>query len=129
LPTRVISAKDQVKMGTTSKALIFAAVAEAATGLALLIVPSLVGQLLSGEELTGIAVPVARVAGIALIGLGIACWPGPPLVGMLTYSAVVAIYLAYLGFAAGLTGVLLWPAVALHFVLSILLGRAWLARH
>ena len=64
------------------KVLIFAAVAEAATGLALLIVPSLVGQLLLGEELTGVAVPVARVAGIGLIGLGIACWPGPPLVGM-----------------------------------------------
>ena len=109
------------------KVLIFAAVAEAATGLALLIVPSLVGQLLLGEELTGVAIPVARVAGIALIALGIACWPGPPLVGMLTYSAVVTLYLAYLGFAGGLTGVLLWPAVALHVVLSILLGRAWLA--
>ena len=69
------------------KVLIFAAVAEAATGLALLIVPSLVGQLLLGEELNGVAIPVARVAGIALVALGIACWPGPPLVGMLTYSA------------------------------------------
>jgi hypothetical protein len=67
----------------------FAAVGEAATGLALLVVPSLVGQLLLGVDLTGIAVPLARVAGIALIGLGIACWPGPPLVGMLTYSALV----------------------------------------
>ena len=93
------------------KVLIFAAVAEAATGLALLIVPSLVGQLLFGEELTGVAIPVARVAGIALIALGIACWPGPPLVGMLTYSAVVTLYLAYLGFAGGFAGVFLWPAV------------------
>ena len=109
------------------KVLIFAAVAEAVTGLALLIVPSLVGQLLLGEELTGVAIPVARVAGIALVALGIACWPGPPLVGMLTYSAVVTLYLAYLGFAGGLAGVLLWPAVALHAGLSILLGRAWLA--
>ena len=107
------------------KVLIFAAVSEVVTGLALLIVPSLVGQLLLGEELTGVAIPVARVAGIALIALGIACWPGPPLVGMLTYSAIVTLYLAYLGFAGGLTGVLLWPAVALHVVLSILLGRAW----
>lgn len=113
-------------MGTTNKALIFAAVAEVATGLALLIVPSLVGQLLLGEELTGIAMPVARVAGVALIGLGITCWPGPPLVGMLTYSTVIALYLAYLGFAGGLTGVFLWPAVALHLVLSIFLGCAWL---
>ena len=109
------------------QALIFAAVAEAATGLALLIVPSLVGQLLVGEELTGIGVPVARVAGMGLVGLGIACWPGPPLVGMLTYSTAVTLYLAYLGFAGGLAGVFLWPAVALHAVLSILLGRAWLA--
>ena len=107
--------------------LILTAAIEVGTGLALLIVPSLVGQLLLGEELSGIAEAVARVAGIALIGLGIACWPGPPLAGMLTYSTIVALYLAYLGFAAGLTGILLWPVVALHFVLSILIGRAWFA--
>jgi hypothetical protein len=63
------------------RVLIFASVSEAATGLALLIIPSLVGQLLLGDELTGVAIPVARVAGIALIALGVACWPGPPLVG------------------------------------------------
>jgi len=105
------------------KVLIFAAVGEAGTGLALLIVPSLVGRLLLGEELTGIAIPVARVAGIALIALGVACWPGTPLVGMLTYSAAVTLYLAYVGFAGG--GILLWPAVALHVVLTGLLARAW----
>jgi hypothetical protein len=104
-----------------NKVLIFAAVGEVATGLALLIVPSLVGQLLFGEELLGVALPVARVAGIALIALGIACWPGPPLVGMLIYSALVTLYLAYLGFAGGLSGVLLWPVVALHAILTALL--------
>ncbi|MBF9234602.1 hypothetical protein [Microvirga alba] len=108
------------------KVLIFAAVAEAATGLALLVVPALVGRLLLGEELTGVAMPVARVTGIALIGLGAACWPGPPLAGMLIYSAVVALYLAYIGFAGGLTGVFLWPAVALHATLAVLLGHIWL---
>ena len=111
------------------KALILAAAGEGLTGLALLIVPSLVGQVLLGEQLTGVAIPVARVAGAALIGLSVACWPGAPLVGMLIYSTVVAVYLAYLGLAGGATGVLLWPAVALHFVLSILLGlsssRRW----
>lgn len=106
------------------KVLVLAAVSEAATGLALLIVPSLVGRLLLGEELTGIALPVARVAGIALIALGIACWPGPPRIGMLTYSAAVTLYLAYLGFAGGLTGILLWPAVVLHVILTALLIRA-----
>jgi len=104
--------------------LLLAAVGEAATGVALLIVPSLVGQLLFGAELTGIAVSVARVTGIALIALGVACWPGPPLVGMLTYSVAVTLYLAYVGFAGGLTGILLWPAVVLHVVLTALLIRA-----
>jgi len=109
------------------KVLNFAAVAEAATGLALLIAPSLVGRLLLGEELTGIAIPVAGVAGIALIALGVTCWPGPPLVGMLIYSAVVTLYLSYVGLAGGLTGIFLWPAVALHAILSVFLGRLWLA--
>ena len=110
-----------------TRVLSFAAVGEAATGLVLLVAPSLVGRLLLGEELSGLAIPVARVAGIGLIALGIACWPGPPLAGMLAYGAAVTLYLAYLGVAGGLTGVLLWPAVALHLALSVLLGRAWLA--
>ncbi len=104
--------------------LVLAAAGEAATGVALLIAPSLVGWLLFGEELVGVAIPVARVAGIALIALAVACWPGPPRVGMLTYSTVVMLYLAYVGFAGGLTGVLLWPAVVLHAVLTALLARA-----
>ena len=109
------------EIGAMKKVLIFAAVGEEATGLALLIVPSLVGQLLLGEELTGVAIPVARVAGIALIALGVACW-GTPLVGMLTYSAAVTLYLAYVGFAGG--GPLLWPAVILHAILTALLTWA-----
>ena len=106
------------------RVLVLAAVAEAATGVAVLIVPSLVGQLLFGAELTGVAVNMARVAGIALIGLGVACWPGPPRVGMLTYGALATLYLAYVGFTGGLTGILLWPAVVLHAILTALLTRA-----
>ena len=110
------------------KVLALAAVGEVATGLALLIIPSLVGRLLFGEELTGVSIPVARVTGIALIALGVACWPGTPLGGMLTYSAAVTLYLAYVGFAGGLTGILLWPAVAGHAILTFLLGRLWLKK-
>ncbi len=106
------------------RVLVLAAIGEAALGVALLIVPSLVGQLLLGQELTGIAVPVARVAGIALIALAVACWPGPPLVGMLTYSAAAMLYLAYVGLVGGLAGILLWPAVVLHAILTALLIRA-----
>jgi hypothetical protein len=108
------------------KVLVLAAVSEAATGLALLIVPSLVGQLLLGTGLTGVSILVARVAGIALIALGIACLPGLALVGMLTYSAIVTLYLAYVGVAGGFNGIALWPAVILHAVLTLLLARPWL---
>jgi hypothetical protein len=103
-------------------ALVLAAAGEAATGVALLIVPSLVGRLLLGEELAGVAVTVARVAGIALIALAVACWPGNALIGMLVYSAGVTAFLAYVGFSGG--GVLLWPAVVLHAILTALLTRA-----
>ena len=104
-------------------ALAFAAIGEAATGLALLIAPSLVGQLLLGEQLTGVAITVARVAGMALIGLGVACWPGSALMGMLIYSALIALYLAFLGLTGGASGLLLWPAVAVHLILTALLVR------
>jgi hypothetical protein len=110
-----------------NKVLIFAAIAEAVTGLALLVIPSLIGQLLLGQELAGVAIPVARVAGIALIALGIACWPATPLVGMFAYSSGVTLYLAYLGFVGEFAGLLLWPAAVVHALLSVLLGRALLA--
>jgi hypothetical protein len=106
------------------KVLTLTAVIEVATGAALLLVPSLVGRLLFGAELTGVALPVARVTGIALVGLGVACWPGPPLAGMLSYSAAVTLYLAYVGFAGGFSGILLWPVVVLHAILTALLIRA-----
>lgn len=104
------------------RVLVFAAIAEAATGAALLVAPSLVAELLLGAALTGVAVTVARVAGIALVGLGVACWPGPPRVGMLTYSAAVTLCFTYVGLSGGLTGVLLWPAVIVHVVLTVLLA-------
>ena len=108
-----------------NRALVIAAVAEVATGVALLLVPSLVGQLLLGTEMTGIALTVARLTGIALIALGIACWPGTPLIGMLIYSAGATAYLAYIGAVGGSTGILLWPAVVLHATLTALLARAY----
>jgi len=106
-----------------NRLLVFAAIAEAATGLALLLVPSLVGQMLFGAELTGIAVVMARLAGIALIAFALACWPSTPLLAMMGYGAASALYLAYLGFTGAAGGVLLWPAVVLHLVLTVLLAR------
>ena len=106
--------------------LAFAAIGEAITGLALLIVPSLVSWLLLGTELTGVAIPIARVTGIALVGLGVACWPNwTALCGMLTYGTLVTMYLSYLGVRGEWVGPLLWPAVALHATLTLLLSREW----
>jgi hypothetical protein len=106
------------------KFLALVAAGEAALGLVLLAYPPIVVQLLFGAEITGAGAVMSRVAGIALIALGVACWPGTPLVGMLTYSAGVTLYLAYVGFVGGLTGILLWPAVVLHMILIALLIRA-----
>jgi hypothetical protein len=100
-----------------------AAAGEAVTGLALLVLPSMVGQLLLGTELAGEAAAVARVAGIALMALSIACWPGPPRLGILVYSTAVTAFLAYLGLSGAARGALLWPAVGLHLILSALLAR------
>jgi uncharacterized membrane protein len=44
---------------------------------------------------------------------------------MLTYSAIVTLYLAYVGIAGGFTGIALWPAVILHVVLTALLTRLY----
>jgi hypothetical protein len=112
-------------MISMKKVFAFAAVAEIATGLGLLLVPSLVGHLLFGVELSGITITVARVTGIALVALGVACWTGAPLLSMLTYNAALALYLAYAGVAGGTVGVLLWPVVALHLTMTVLLARLW----
>ena len=115
-----------------NRLLVFTALAEAATGLALIVVPSTVVRLLLGVEISGGALPVARVAGIALFSLGLACWPGTAstpaaLCGMATYSLLATVYLLYLGSRGEWVGVLLWPAAVLHAVLTLLLGRAWFA--
>jgi hypothetical protein len=111
------------------RVLVLAAVGEAATGVALLLVPSLVGQLLFGAELTGIAMAVARVAGIALVALGVACFSageaGQGLSGMLTYSLLVTLYLVYLGIGGEWVGSLLWLAAAIHAAMTFRLAIAW----
>jgi hypothetical protein len=110
------------------KLLALAAVGEVSTGLILLVYPPLVVRLLFGSEIAGPGIWASRFAGIALIGLGVACWPGSNPVGgfygMTTYSTLAMLYLAYVGINGG-AGVLLWPAVAAHAGLSVLLVRAW----
>ena len=116
-----------------TKLLGLAAVLEGATGLVLMIHPGLVAQLLFGDGVSGVGKVLSRVAGIALLALGVACWPGREAGSgsarstgaMLTYSLLVTLYLVYLGVIGHLTGMLLWPAVVVHAVWMFLLVAAW----
>jgi hypothetical protein len=111
-----------------------AAVEAAATGLVLIISPPLFAWLIFGATFSAPGEALARLAGIALLGVALPAWPASPATStppsvtraLLIYNVLATIYLAYLGLAGQLVGVLLWPAVALHVLLSILLGRTWL---
>ena len=104
--------------------LILACVGEAVTGFALLVQPGLVVRSLFGVESGGGGVIASRVAGMALIALGNDCWPGATAHrGMLCYSALATAYLSSLGIRGDWVGPLLWPAVAVHAVLTLLLAR------
>jgi hypothetical protein len=111
------------------KLLAFAAVGEATTGLILLVYPPILVKLLFGAEISGAGVVMSRIAGMSLIALGFACWPGDmaarALCGMLTYSTLATVYLIFLGLGGEWSGKLLWPAALVHAVLTILLARAW----
>jgi hypothetical protein len=107
-----------------------AATVEAITGLALMVQPSWVSRLLLGADISGAGVVLSRLAGVALLSLGVACWPrevisSAPLRGMLTYNFLSTAYLAYLRFGTGWVGKLLLPAVVLHALLTLFLARAW----
>ena len=45
---------------------------------------------------------------------------------MVSYNVFVAGYLAYVGVEGAQVGMLLWPALAIHSALGLLLGKAWL---
>ena len=109
-----------------------AAAVEAVTGLALIVFPQLLIRLLFGAEVTGAGIVIGRVAGIALLSLGVGCRLGRQetsggwaLVAMLLYNVLVTLYLAVVGIGGEFVGVLLWPAVGLHAVLTALLCYAW----
>lgn len=115
----------------TARVVAFSAATEGVTGVASLLAPSVVVQLLLGADLPGIGPVVVRCFGIALMALGIACWPGdthtePSMQGlraMVFYNAMIAGFLGYAGAVAHLGGPLLWPAVVLHAIVAVLLVR------
>lgn len=113
---------------------------EAAAGLALLWSPSVPVSLLLGAPIDAPgASTVGRIAGAALLALGLACWLARNdgqnraarglLAAMLFYNIAAVALLARTGLGSEGVGVGLWPAVALHAALaawctSCLRGRA-----
>jgi hypothetical protein len=112
-----------------NRLLALTALIEAVTGLALLALPSVVVRLLLGTEVSGDAIPLARVAGTALLALGVACWLAGGdtksraskglVVAMLVYNVGVAAILAVAGINSSPVGIALWPAVLLHAIMGV----------
>lgn len=106
------------------KLLTITAIIEAATGLGLLAAPAVLAQLLLGGTLdTPAALTVARVGGTALLTISVACWlsreNGRALVAaMLLYNIFVVGLLIHAAFALALSGLGLWPTVALHLAFA-----------
>jgi hypothetical protein len=121
-------------MNTLTKILVLAVLAEAGTGLALLYDPGLVSDWLLGLAISQDGSLFARLFGLALLALSLACWPGTRQApcncaafrAMLFYNATVAVYIAYVGVFVS-SGLLLWPALLFHVAVTTLLLRCWRA--
>jgi hypothetical protein len=103
---------------------------EAATGLVLVVAPSLLVELLLGAVPGGAAgVTVSRVAGAAILALGVACWLARQdtadraarglIAAMLLYSVAVVVILVVAWMSQGLSGIALWPVVLAHAGLAV----------
>ena len=110
--------------------LITTAALELPTGLALLLMPAVVGVVLLGEELVEPAsFVIARVAGTALVAIGASCWLARNgegasrrtdlIVGLFIYNAAVTVLLGHAAVVLGMRGILLWPAVVVHTALAL----------
>jgi hypothetical protein len=102
---------------------------ELGTGIFVLAAPALFTLILFGkvpDSPSGLA--CARIAGAALLSLGVACWLGRRsiqdgavtaiIAAMLTYNVIVSALLLWLRYGADMTGIGLLPASALHIALA-----------
>ena len=112
------------------KLLITTAVLESATGLGLLASPALLATLLLGGGLdTPAAVTVARVAGVALLAIGLACWLARNegasraaralVAALLLYNLGAGALFAQAGLALQPAGVGVWGVVVIHTFLAV----------
>ena len=104
-------------------------VLEAVTALGLIVAPATLVELLLGAAIgTDAGVTVSRVAGVAVLALGIACWLARDdaasraatglIAAMLLYNLGVAVILVLAWTGAGLAGIVFWPVVLGHAALA-----------
>jgi len=119
--------------------LIVTGIFESVTGILLLISPSLPISILFGSSVDNpVGLLIGRLAGAALLSLGVACWLARNdeksravtgiAIAMLLYNVVALALLTRAGLSVDLSGVGLGPAVFIHVVLTIwciknILGR------
>jgi hypothetical protein len=113
------------------RTLAVAAAIEVIAGLVLIVSPSLAARLILHADLNAAGHVIARMGGMGLLSLGVACWPrsGTPAgksgtaCGLLVYNVLAAILFIYVGIRGMLIGPLLWPVAGLHAMLAILVAR------
>jgi quinol-cytochrome oxidoreductase complex cytochrome b subunit len=105
------------------------ALIETATGLGLILMPSVVVRLLLGSELLGAGISLGRLTGVALLTLGIVCWLASSdtqscaargiVTAMTLYNIGAVLILACAGLQSPTVGIGLWPAVILHAAMAV----------
>jgi hypothetical protein len=117
-----------MQAGSRKLFLLITALVETATVLRLLFLPAILFAVLLGLGHAEIAtIFVGRLAGAALLAIGIASFIARAdtsaqlglLTGILVYNMAASILLAYAGLVLNMTGVLLWPAGAIHAILAV----------
>jgi hypothetical protein len=121
-----------------NRLLTLTALIELLTGLALIVVPTVVVRLLLGGEISGAAIPLGRVAGVALLALGVACWLASydenscvargVASAMVLYNLGVVLVLGAAGIQSRPIGIALWPAVILHAAMGVWCVRQLLGK-
>ena len=114
-------------MPTRSKLYRFASAIELITGVTLLLLPSVVMPLLFNATTSAAAERLMQLYGLALLGLGVACWESPCALpakrGLLVYNCSAAVLLITLGSQELSGGVAVWAGAVIHVILGGLMIR------
>jgi hypothetical protein len=105
-------------------------VVEASTGVALLLAPALLIEVLLGAAPdTPVGTTAARVAGAAVLSLAAACWLARDdvagkaarglVAAMLFYNIAVVAILAFAWHRYGISGIAFWPVIVGHVALAV----------